>query len=75
METTSNKCLSKVQELLDCRSNADIAKSFERNEAQMFVDFLDRVSRMCPIRERYQNDSMCRFSQDYLSTTAFGSGV
>jgi len=44
MEVTSSECLTEVRSLLSCRSNIDVARSLRGNEAQMFVDFLDRVS-------------------------------
>lgn len=46
MEITSDECLTNVEALLSCRSNMDVARSFEGNEAQTFVDFLDRVSKL-----------------------------
>ena len=45
MEITSNECLTKVRSLLNCPSKIAIARSFRRNEAQTFIDFLDRVSK------------------------------
>ena len=45
MEITSNECLSKVQSLLSCPSKIAAARSFQGDEAQTFIDFLDRVSK------------------------------
>ena len=47
METASNECLSKVRSLLGCPSGIAVARGFRGNEAQTFVDFLDRVSGLC----------------------------
>ena len=44
MEITSNECLAKVRLLLSCQSEMNVARSFQGNEAQTFVNFLDRVS-------------------------------
>ncbi|KAF9645203.1 kinase-like protein [Thelephora ganbajun] len=43
MEVTSNDCLSKLRTLLRCPSKVTIARSFQGNEAQIFIDFLDQV--------------------------------
>jgi len=45
MDVTSDECLSKIQILLTCSSMIAVARSFRGNQAQMFIDFLDRVSR------------------------------
>ena len=44
IEVTSNECLAKIRTLLGCRSNMNVARSFQGNEAQTFIDFLDQVS-------------------------------
>ena len=49
-EITSDECLSKVRSLLSCLSKITVARSFKGNEAQAFVDFLDRVSNLCASR-------------------------
>ena len=46
VEVTSNECLTKVRSLLNCRSNMNVARSFRGEEAQAFIDFLDRVSKL-----------------------------
>jgi hypothetical protein len=43
-EITSNECLSEVLSLLSCPSRIAVARSLRENEAQTFIDFLDRVS-------------------------------
>ena len=43
MEVTSGECLSEVQFLLNCPSKITFARGFCGNEAQTFIDFLDRV--------------------------------
>ena len=45
VKITSDECLTKVQSLLTRRSNMNVARSFQGNEAQTFIDFLDRVSK------------------------------
>jgi len=47
MEVTSNECLSEIRSLLSCPSKITVARSFQGNEAQTFIDFLDRVSKPC----------------------------
>lgn len=42
-EITSNECILKVRSLLTCPSKIAVARSFTGNEAQTFIDFLDRV--------------------------------
>ena len=49
-EITLDECLSKVRSLLSCLSKITVARSFEGNEAQAFVNFLDRVSKLCASR-------------------------
>ena len=51
MDTASTECLSEVQALLICPFKIEAARSLRGNEAQKFIDFLDRVSTkiMCPI--------------------------
>ena len=44
MEATSTECLLEVRSLLTCPPKVAAARSLEGNEAQEFVDFLDRVS-------------------------------
>jgi len=44
IEVTSKECLTRVQTLLSCRSGINAARSFQGNEAQMFIDLLDQVS-------------------------------
>ena len=44
METTSTECLSEVRALLGCPYKIAAARSLQGNEAQKFIDFLDRVS-------------------------------
>ena len=44
MEATSTECLWEVRSLLTCPPKVAAARSLEGNEAQEFVDFLDRVS-------------------------------
>ncbi|KAF9648137.1 kinase-like protein [Thelephora ganbajun] len=49
VDITSNECLSKVRTLLSCPSKIAVARSFQGNEAQIFIDFLDRVlTQSCP---------------------------
>jgi len=43
-EVTSNVCLVGVRALLSCRSGMSVARNFQGNEAQKFIDFLDQVS-------------------------------
>ena len=57
MEVTSNECLSKVRSLLSCRSSMNTARSFQGNEAQTFIDFLDKVSKSCA---QSFNNSRCQ---------------
>ena len=45
MEVTSDECLSKVWSLLSCPSKINVARSLRGSEAQMFIDFLDQVSK------------------------------
>lgn len=45
-EVTSNECLSKVQSLLKCRVNMNVARNLQGNDAQAFIDFLDQVSKL-----------------------------
>ena len=47
METTSNECLAKVRSLLNCKSEMNVARGFRGDEAQTFIDFIDRVSKSC----------------------------
>ena len=42
---TSRECLSEVRSLLNCASNIAFVRTFRGSEAQMFVDFLDQVSK------------------------------
>jgi len=46
-EITSNECTSGVQSLLNCPSKITVARSFRGADAQKFIDFLDRVSKLC----------------------------
>ena len=46
-EIPSKECLSRVQSLLSCPTKITVARSFQGNEAQRLVDFLDRVSKLC----------------------------
>ena len=46
LEITSNECLSEVRSLLNCPSKIAVARNFRGSEAQAFVDFLDKVSRL-----------------------------
>lgn len=46
IETTSNESLIEVQALLSCRSNVNVARSFQGNEARTFIDHLDRVNKL-----------------------------
>ena len=46
-DVTSNECHLKVSALFNCQSNVDAVRSFRGNEAQTFIDFLDRVSKLC----------------------------
>ena len=46
MEISSEECLTKVRSLLTCKSNIDVTRSFQGEEAQAFIDFLDRVSKL-----------------------------
>ena len=46
MDITSEECLTKVRSLLSCRSNMNVARSLQGEEAQAFIDFLDRVSKL-----------------------------
>jgi len=46
MEVTSDECLSEVRSLLSCSYEITHARSLRGNEAQMFIDFLDRVSEL-----------------------------
>jgi len=39
-----NASQKKVRTLLSCRSSMNVARSFQGNEAQTFIDFLDQVS-------------------------------
>lgn len=43
-EVASSECLSAVQSLLSCPSKVAFARSFQENEAQIFIDFLHQVS-------------------------------
>ncbi|KAF9651759.1 kinase-like protein [Thelephora ganbajun] len=52
VEITSDECLSEVGSLLNCSSKITVARSLRGNEAQAFVDFLDRrglrlLSKIC----------------------------
>jgi len=47
MEITSDECLTEVRSLLNCRSNVNVVRSLRGNDAQTFIDFLDKVSRSC----------------------------
>jgi len=53
IEVTSDECLAKVQTLLSSQSSINIIRSFEGNEAQTFIDFLDQVSGLCA--QRFDN--------------------
>jgi len=44
MDITSGECLAKIRSLLSCRSSINGARSFQGEEAQAFIDFLDQVS-------------------------------
>ena len=57
MEITSSECLSEVQFLLNCPSKITFARSFCGNEAQTFIDFLDRVRVQ---RAKYRGDDLER---------------
>jgi len=57
MEVTSNECLSKIRSILSCRSCMNVARGFQGNEAQTFIDFLDKVSKSCT---RSFNNSRCQ---------------
>ena len=43
-EVAPNECLSEVRSLLSCPSKIDAVRNLQGNDAQTFVDFLDRVS-------------------------------
>jgi len=49
-EITSSERLLAVRSLLSCPSKIAVARSFKGNEAQTFIDFLDRVSEVCAPR-------------------------
>jgi hypothetical protein len=44
-EITSSECLPKIWSLFSCPSKIAVARSFQGNEAQTFIDFMDRVSK------------------------------
>jgi len=46
MDVTSDECLSEVRSLLSCPTKINVTRSFRGNEAQMFIDFLDQVSKI-----------------------------
>jgi len=43
-EIPSSECLWKVRSLLTCPTKITAARSFRGNQAQIIIDFLDRVS-------------------------------
>ncbi|KAF9647734.1 hypothetical protein BDM02DRAFT_2520842 [Thelephora ganbajun] len=74
METASNECLSKVRSILSCASTITIARSFQGNEAQTLIDFLNRVSTLstaCLDNLRRKHRFLC----GRASITNSGSGV
>ena len=76
MEVTSSECLSEVRTLLSRASNITAARSLQGNEAQVFVDFLDQVSKLSascldPTAQRIE----CRFLHSNPSRTNSGSEV
>ena len=44
LEITSDECLYEVRTLLNCPSRVAAARGLQGDEAQIFVDFLDKVS-------------------------------
>ena len=44
-EVNLSECLTNVQSLLSCPSKIAVAQSFQGNDAQIFIDFLDQVSK------------------------------
>ena len=76
MEATSTECLSEVRSLLRCPFKIAAARSLQGNEAQMFIDFLDRVSglRATPLGLTTERSGH-RFSSSHLLTTYFAGGV
>ena len=47
LETPPSEYLSRVQALLSCPTKITVARSFQGDEAQRLIDFLDQVSRFC----------------------------
>lgn len=44
LDITSDECLYEVRALLNCPSRVTAARNLQGGEAQIFVDFLDKVS-------------------------------
>ena len=49
-EIPPNQCLSAIRSLLNCPTNITVARSFQGDEAQRLINFLDRVSKPCLLR-------------------------
>lgn len=47
LEIPSNECLSTIRSLLSCPTNINVAMSFQGDEAQKLIDFLDQASKHC----------------------------
>jgi len=66
--------VSEVRSLLNCSSEITRARSLRGNEAQMFIDFLDRVSKLT-ILFQTTNRVEHRFSHGHASMTNTGGAV
>lgn len=76
MDVTSIECLSEVRSLLSCPSKVAAARDLKGNEAQMLVDFLDRVSGLCPSSSILMIECVeRRFWSNRPSMTNFVNGV
>jgi len=74
MEVTSDEYLSEVRSLLNCPSKITRVRNLRGDEAQMFIDSLDRVSKLGPcfsVTYRVKR----RFLHDHASMTNTGNAV
>jgi hypothetical protein len=66
-ESSSDDCLPTIRSLLSCPTNITVARSFQGDEAQRLIDFLDRVSEPrspCFNKPRHSIQSLARLCFD-----------
>lgn len=63
MEVTSNECLSEVCSLLSCPLKITAARNLQGNDAQVFIDFLDRVLAQSSLDDKFQQRGLILLSK------------